>query len=94
MLWRRAGEEVVDAEDFVASLKKPLAKMGAEEAGSSGHQHALCRRSHHCLLHFTSSCLIQVADARVQLSRLSIALRRLDYEGRTDCEPGRSQLMP
>jgi hypothetical protein len=32
-----AGEEVVYAQNFVALLEQPLAEMGAQKAGSSGH---------------------------------------------------------
>ena len=33
-----AGEEIVEADDFVAVLKKPVAKVGAEEAGAAGDE--------------------------------------------------------
>src|SRR5206468_11658211 len=37
----RSGEEVVNAEHFVAVLQQPLAQMRAEESGAAGDQDAL-----------------------------------------------------
>ena len=41
MLRLAPGEEVVDAEHFVAVLEQPLAQMRAEESGAAGDQDAL-----------------------------------------------------
>jgi hypothetical protein len=35
-----AGEEIVDAQHIVALCNEPVAKMGAEEAGSASHQYS------------------------------------------------------
>src|SRR3569623_3288228 len=43
----RAGEEVVDAEHLVAAREQALAKMGAQESRSAGHQRSLARQIAH-----------------------------------------------
>jgi hypothetical protein len=35
-----AGEEVIDAQHFIAALKQPFAQMRADEAGTTGHKDA------------------------------------------------------
>jgi hypothetical protein len=35
----RAGEEIVDAEHFIAVGEQAVARMRAEKAGPAGHQH-------------------------------------------------------
>ena len=37
----RAGEKIVDADDFGALREQPVAQMRAEEAGAAGHHDAL-----------------------------------------------------
>ena len=37
----RAGEEIVDADDFRALRQQAVAQMRAEEAGAAGHHDAL-----------------------------------------------------
>ena len=34
----RAGEEIIDAKDFMALAEQALAEMGAEETGAAGHE--------------------------------------------------------
>ena len=36
---RVTGREVVDRNDLVATLDQPLAKVAADEAGATGHDH-------------------------------------------------------
>ena len=39
----RAGEQVVNAQDFVAVAQQPIAQMRPQEAGASGHHDALAQ---------------------------------------------------